>query len=45
MSGVERDMARHNSGTAGASHPAVFTPLQMRFLRVPQAPLCYWLRE
>ncbi len=27
------------------SHPIVFTPLQARFLTIPQAPLCYWLRE
>ncbi len=27
------------------SHPSVFTPLQARFLTIPQAPLCYWLRE
>lgn len=27
------------------THPAVFRPLQARFLSIPQAPLCYWLRE
>ncbi len=27
------------------THPAVFRPLQSRFLTIPQAPLCYWLRE
>lgn len=27
------------------SHPAVFHPLQQRFLALPQTPLCYWLRE
>lgn len=27
------------------THAAVFRPLQSRFLTVPQAPLCYWLRE
>lgn len=27
------------------THPAVFRPLQSRFLAIPQAPLCYWLRE
>lgn len=27
------------------SHPVVFRPLQARFLSIPQAPLCYWLRE
>ncbi len=27
------------------THPVVFRPLQARFLTVPQAPLCYWLRE
>ncbi len=26
-------------------HPVVFRPLQARFLTIPQAPLCYWLRE
>lgn len=25
--------------------PTVFRPLQARFLTIPQAPLCYWLRE
>ncbi|MBI2837083.1 MAG: hypothetical protein HYX75_02120 [Acidobacteria bacterium] len=28
-----------------ASHPIVSRPLQARFLTIPQAPLCYWLRE
>lgn len=23
----------------------LFRPLQTRFLDIPQAPLCYWLRE
>jgi hypothetical protein len=27
------------------SHPAVFRPLQAKFLTIPQTPLCYWLRE
>ncbi len=27
------------------SHPAVFRPLQARFLTIPLTPLCYWLRE
>ncbi len=27
------------------SHPAVFWPLQAKFLTIPQTPLCYWLRE
>lgn len=27
------------------THAAVFRPLQSRFLTVPQAPLCYWLRD
>ncbi len=27
------------------THPAVFRPLQSRFLTIPQAPVCYWLRE
>jgi SAM-dependent methyltransferase len=27
------------------SHPVVSRPLQERFLSIPQAPLCYWLRE
>ena len=27
------------------SHPAVFRPLQARFLTIPQTPLCYWLRD
>ncbi|MBI4491821.1 MAG: hypothetical protein HY690_03400 [Chloroflexi bacterium] len=27
------------------THPAVFRPLQARFLTLPQTPLCYWLRE
>lgn len=27
------------------THPAVFRPLQARFLTIPQAPLCYWLRD
>lgn len=26
-------------------HPEVFRPIQARFLAIPQAPLCYWLRE
>lgn len=28
-----------------ALHPIVSRPLQARFLTIPQAPLCYWLRE
>lgn len=28
-----------------ALHPIVSRPLQSRFLTIPQAPLCYWLRE
>ncbi|WP_447972363.1 hypothetical protein [Nitrospira sp. Kam-Ns4a] len=27
------------------THPVVSRPLQARFLAIPQAPLCYWLRE
>jgi hypothetical protein len=27
------------------THPTIFRPLQARFLAIPQAPLCYWLRE
>lgn len=27
------------------SQSVVFRPLQSRFLDIPQAPLCYWLRE
>jgi hypothetical protein len=27
------------------SHRAVFRPLEARFLTIPQAPLCCWLRE
>jgi hypothetical protein len=27
------------------SHAAVFRPLQARFLTIPQAPFCYWLRD
>lgn len=27
------------------SLPAVFRPLQAKFLTIPQTPLCYWLRE
>ncbi len=27
------------------SHPAVFRPLQAKFLTIPQTPLCYWLRD
>ena len=26
-------------------HPIISRPLQARFLAIPQAPLCYWLRE
>lgn len=43
-----QDMDRHNSRrkeTAPSPHPAVFRPLQRRFLTIPQSPLCYWLRE
>lgn len=29
----------------GRTHPAASRPVQSRFLTVPQAPLCYWLRE
>jgi hypothetical protein len=29
---------------AGVRGSLVFTPLQARFLTIPQAPLCYWLR-
>lgn len=28
-----------------ALHPAVSRPLQSRFLTIPQAPVCYWLRD
>jgi len=28
-----------------APHPAVFRPLQARFLTIPQSPVCYWLRD
>jgi hypothetical protein len=31
--------------SASPLHPVVFRPLQARFLSIPQAPLCYWLRE
>lgn len=31
--------------SATTMHPAVFRSLQARFLTIPQAPLCYWLRE
>jgi hypothetical protein len=27
------------------THPIISRPLQARFLAIPQAPLCYWLRE
>lgn len=27
------------------SHPAVFRPLQAKFLTIPQTPICYWLRD
>lgn len=27
------------------THLAVFRPLEARFFNIPQAPLCYWLRE
>ncbi len=30
---------------AGVRGSLVFTPLQARFLTIPQTPLCYWLRE
>ena len=26
-------------------HPAVFRPLQARFLTIPQVSVCYWLRH
>jgi len=31
--------------TERTSHPAVFQPLQKRFLDIPQTPISYWLRE
>lgn len=31
--------------TTTCLHPAVFRPLHARFLTIPQAPLCYWLRK
>lgn len=29
----------------GTTHPVLSRPFQARFLTIPQAPLCYWLRE
>lgn len=28
-----------------SAHPAVFRPLQAKFLTIPQTPLCYWLGD
>jgi len=46
-SGAEREAegVGHSANRSERLHPIVSRPLQARFLTIPQAPLCYWLRE